>query len=160
METGPQFWEQLLFREAWLLDNGRLEDWLKLLAKGIRYYAPVRMNQQENSASETALCHFDDRQADLVKKVKRIRTGAARAEEFPSRVRRYISNVLVIDSSDDSAVVHSNFIVLRHRSGGRMNLFAGSRQDNWIKVDSDSWFLKRRLIQFDSDVVDNISIFF
>jgi hypothetical protein len=41
-----------------------------------------------------------------------------------------------------------------------MSLFAGSRQDNWIKVDSDSWFLKRRLIQFDSDVVDNISIFF
>jgi 3-phenylpropionate/cinnamic acid dioxygenase small subunit len=160
VEKGMHFWEQLLFREAWLLDNNRYEDWLKLLAQGIRYYAPVQANRRKDSGPEIELCHFDDRHADLIKKVKRIRTGAARSEEFPSRVRRYISNVLVTESLDDSARVNSNFIVVRHRSGGRMNMFTGSRQDNWIKVNSDSWELNSRLIQIDGDVVNNISIFF
>ena len=58
-ETGTQFWQQLLFREAWLLDNNRFEDWLKLLANGIRYYAPVQMNLQEGLPTETLLCHFE-----------------------------------------------------------------------------------------------------
>jgi 3-phenylpropionate/cinnamic acid dioxygenase small subunit len=159
-EIGTQVWEQLLFREAWLLDNDRLEDWLKLLANDIRYYAPVRMNVREGSPTEDLLCHFDDRQADLIKKVKRIRTGAARSEEFPSRVRRYISNVLVMQCSDETAEIHSNFIVVRHRTGGRTSMFTGSRQDNWIKIESQAWKLKSRLIHIDSDVVDNISIFF
>jgi 3-phenylpropionate/cinnamic acid dioxygenase small subunit len=36
--------EELLYHEAWLLDNDKLEEWLALFSDTMRYWAPVRGN--------------------------------------------------------------------------------------------------------------------
>jgi len=88
--------EELLYYEAWLLDNDRLEDWLDLFAEQVRYWAPVRENVgrgQEDFALPHLLTYFDDDKKNLSLRVQRVRTGVAHAEEPPSRVRHFVSNV-------------------------------------------------------------------
>jgi len=94
-----QHFEDLLYREAWLLDHDRLEEWLDLLSEAIHYWAPVRadMNRgKEDFSPPLRLAFFDDNKDGLRLRVARIRTGAAHADEPPSRVRHLISNVQVL----------------------------------------------------------------
>ena len=51
-----QQFEDLLYREAWLLDHDRLEEWLDLLSENIHYWAPVRadMNRGKEDFSRAA----------------------------------------------------------------------------------------------------------
>ena len=39
--------EQLLYHEAWLLDQGRLDEWLGLYTDDATYWIPLEANQAE-----------------------------------------------------------------------------------------------------------------
>ena len=72
--------EELLYHEAWLLDNDKLEEWLELFTDMLRYWAPVRGNLEpgrEDLSRPHLLAHFDDDKTSLTLRVKRLRTGAA-----------------------------------------------------------------------------------
>jgi dibenzofuran dioxygenase beta subunit len=51
-----QQFEELHYREAWLLDPDRLEEWLDLLSEKIHYWAPVRadMNSRQRGLQSAA----------------------------------------------------------------------------------------------------------
>ena len=120
-----QQFEELLYREAWLLDHDRLEEWLELLSDNIHYWAPVRadMNRgQEDLSPPLRLAFFDDNKDGLKLRVARIRTGAAHADEPPSRVRHLITNVQVLDAPDAATVkAASNFLVFKSRRNREEN---------------------------------------
>jgi 3-phenylpropionate/cinnamic acid dioxygenase small subunit len=154
--------EQVLIDEYWLLDNSQFEDWLALMTDDIRYWAPVRENlgrDEENFYQADLLTHFDEDRTTMGLRVARLRTGYAHAEEPPSRQRHLVSNVKLLDGSDDRhSKVASNFIVFRSRPGIEEHLFVGSRRDQWRQVDSN-WRLCERLIIFDHDIIENITVF-
>lgn len=155
--------EDLLYHEAWLLDHDRLEEWLESFAENVRYWAPVRANLgrgQEDFSREHRLAHFDDNKASLVMRVQRIRTGMAHAEEPPSRVRHFVSNVQMLETNDaDSARVASNFMVFKSRRGREEYLFVGCREDRWRRI-AGAWKIEERLIILDHDVIENITVLF
>ena len=158
-----QQFEDLLYREAWLLDHDRLEEWLDLLSETIHYWAPVRadMNRgKEDFSPPLRLAFFDDNKDGLRLRVARIRTGAAHADEPPSRVRHLISNVQVLETPDtDTAKVASNFLVFKSRRNREENLFVGCREDTW-RLDSGAWKLDERMILLDHNVIENITVLF
>ena len=39
--------EQFLYHEAWLLDHGRLEEWLGLFATDATYWIPLQASQSD-----------------------------------------------------------------------------------------------------------------
>jgi len=154
--------EDLLYYEAWLLDHDRLEEWLSLFAEPIRYWAPIRTNTGRGSEDWTRplqLMHFDEDKTSLTMRVQRIRTGAAHADEPPARVRHLVSNVRVLDASDEVANVTSNFMVFKSRRGREESLFVGCREDRWRWIDG-TWKLEERLIVLDHDVIENVTVFF
>ena len=155
--------EDLLYREAWLLDQDRLEEWLELLSENIHYWAPVRadMNRgKEDFSPRLRLAFFDDNKDGLRLRVARIRTGAAHADEPPSRVRHLITNVQVMEAPDaETAKVASNFLVFKSRRNREENLFVGCREDTW-RLDSDAWKLDERMILLDHNVIENITVLF
>ena len=155
--------EELLYREAWLLDQDRLEEWLDLLSENIHYWAPVRadMNRgKEDFSPRLRLAFFDDNKDGLRLRVARIRTGAAHADEPPSRVRHLITNVQVMEAPDaETAKVASNFLVFKSRRNREENLFVGCREDTW-RLDSDAWKLDERMILLDHNVIENITVLF
>jgi 3-phenylpropionate/cinnamic acid dioxygenase small subunit len=154
--------EEVLYHEAWLLDHDRLEEWLALCAEQIRYWAPIRTNTVRGSeewSRPLQLMHFDEDKASLTMRVQRIRTGAAHADEPPARVRHFVSNVQILDASDEVAQVASNFIVFKSRRGRDEALFVGCREDRWRQIDG-AWKLAERLIVLDHDVIGNVTVFF
>ena len=152
--------EDLLYHEAWLLDHDRLEEWLGLFAEQVRYWAPVRINQmrgKEDLHRQNLVAHFDDDKIALTMRVQRVRTGAAHADEPPSRVRHFVSNVRVLAAEGDCAQVTSNFIVFKSRRGRDETLFVGCREDRWRRLDG-AWKLEERLIILDHDVIGNLTV--
>ncbi len=155
--------EELLIDEAWLLDTDQLEAWLELFTDDLVYRAPVRSNVSrlaEALDDPRRLTHIEDSRFSLGLRVQRLRTGAAHAEEPPSRVRHCVSNVKILDQQDPQRVqVASNVMVFRSREGRDEHFFVAQRRDWWQRVD-DQWRCSQRLILLDHDVMENITIFF
>jgi dibenzofuran dioxygenase beta subunit len=151
--------EDFYYREAWLLDNDKLEDWLELFTPDIRYWAPVRMNLprgQEDFSQPFLTPHFDENLDGLKFRVARSRTGSAFVEEFV-RTRRFITNVLILEADDRSARVSSNFQLFRSRQDEHW--FVGVRDDQLVRADDDSWRIDRRMIVMDHAVIDSITVY-
>ena len=122
----------------------------------------MRSNQlrgQEDLHRPQLLAHFDDDKTALAMRVQRIRTGAAHADEPPSRIRHFVSNVRVVEATGEEAKVTSNFMVFKSRRGCEETLFVGCREDRWRRSDS-TWKLEERLIIFDHDVIENVTVLF
>jgi 3-phenylpropionate/cinnamic acid dioxygenase small subunit len=154
-----------LYHEAELLDNGRFEEWLELLAEDLSYRMPVRVNRARDSgptySHETEI--FADNLASLRLRVRKLGTDFAWAESPPSRTRHLISNVRVhtTDAADELAVF-SYLLLYRNRGAqSTADLFSAERQDLLRRVDG-GWRLARRTIMLDQAVVGarHISVFF
>jgi 3-phenylpropionate/cinnamic acid dioxygenase small subunit len=151
--------EQLLYREARLLDSGGFQEWLELLAPDLRYWAPVRAEvgrerEREDEASRLPL--FDETKASLALRISRLDTGLAWVESPTTRTRRFVSNVMVDAGPDGLLDVRSNFILFRSRSFSDETLLVGCREDKWSR--SDKWLLKERKILIDHCTVENMSL--
>src|SRR6266704_4444693 len=124
--------EQFLYREARLLDERRLHEWLELLTDDIRYWMAGRSTRYPRSSKaitglaaerrqepdvEDELAILDETKVTLGGRVARLDTGMAWAEDPPSRTRHLISNIEVEPGDVPSEVkVYSNFMVYRSRA--------------------------------------------
>jgi dibenzofuran dioxygenase subunit beta len=151
--------EQLLFREAHLLDSGEFKAWLELLAPDVRYWAPVRANvprTQEREDESGRLPLFDETKTSLGLRISRLETGLAWVENPATRTRRFVSNVLIESEADGLVCVRSNLIVFRSRSFADETILVGCREDKWSR--SDRWLLRERKILIDHCTVENMSL--
>ena len=143
----------LLYLEAWLLDNDRLEDWLGLLAEDIRYVAPVRRKVSREDLDLASLdsdkvqaCHFNDNKTALGFRVARTRTGFDHYNNPTALFRRVISNVRLLSYNPESGDVSvtSNFMLFRAREEKEETFLVGARDDMWRRVNNE-WRLARRI---------------
>jgi 3-phenylpropionate/cinnamic acid dioxygenase small subunit len=137
-ELGPQLqWEveQFLYREARLLDERRLTEWLDLLGEEIHYFMPIRRNVKygdwdlEFSDSENEISYFDEGKDILTGRVRQLNTGVHWAEEPVSRFEHIITNVEVVSADGDEVRVNSKFFCYQNRLTDEVNTFVGRRQD-------------------------------
>ncbi len=85
--------EDLLFLEADLLDNWRLDDWMKLLADDASYYIPP--NDKPDADHRYTLFTIADDYVRLRERIIRLKDPNCHAEYSPSRTRRLVTNVRV-----------------------------------------------------------------
>src|ERR1043165_1652060 len=91
--------EKFLFREARLLDERRLVEWLDMIGEDVFYYMPIRRNIKfgdwdlEFSDPESEISYFDETKDILEGRVRQINTGVHWAEEPVSRFVHIITNV-------------------------------------------------------------------
>lgn len=105
--------EDLLFKEAALLDEWRLEEWLELLTEDAIYQVPPT-DVPEGDARNTLFIIADDA-VRIRSRVKQLLGKAAWAESPRSRTRRMISNVRVLGAEGEDILVTANFAVYRMR---------------------------------------------
>jgi 3-phenylpropionate/cinnamic acid dioxygenase small subunit len=171
--------ERFLYREARLLDERRFHEWLDLFADDVRYWMPVRSNRypkaskaiaildpdrydEDGLAKDGELAIFDETKETLARRVARLDTGMAWAEDPPSRTRHLIANIEVEAGETESDVMaYSNFIVYRNRGETEESSYVGGRQDVLRKVNG-TWKIAGRKIILDQSVIlaKNVSIFF
>ena len=139
--------EQFMYREARLLDSRRFDDWLELLTEDIKYWMPMRSNrypanskaisildgsryEESELSGEDDLAIMDEDKDSLTRRIRRLDSGMAWAEDPPSRTRHFVSNIEVEAGSRDNELrVFSNFIMYRTRGETEQDFYVGSRED-------------------------------
>jgi p-cumate 2,3-dioxygenase beta subunit len=107
--------EDFLVREAALLDEWRLDDWLALFTEDARYLVPA--TDRRTADPKETLAIINDDMARLRGRVERLKSRHAH-REFPwSRTRRFVTNVMIKDVSGEEIQVNASFLVYRIRSG-------------------------------------------
>src|SRR5438105_8696427 len=107
--------ESFLYEEAAHLDNWRLDEWLALFTEDARYVVPT--TDRPNGDPDRDVVFIDDDFTRLQGRVNRLKSRHAH-REFPwSRTRRLITNVRLLDCTDDAVTVTASFAVYRFREG-------------------------------------------
>ncbi len=104
--------EDFLFREAELLDNWQLDEWLQLFTDDARYVVPATDLPEGDHTKD--LCIISDNMLMLRGRVNRLKSRHAHREYPWSRTRRLITNVRVHESGDE-VQVRASFAVYRSR---------------------------------------------
>ena len=107
--------EDFLFREAELLDDWRLDDWVALFTEDGRYIVPTTDLPEGDPQHD--LVFIDDDITRLRARAVRLNSRHAHREYPWSRTRRFVSNVRVAETGDGELSVTANVMVYRFRSG-------------------------------------------
>jgi p-cumate 2,3-dioxygenase beta subunit len=135
--------EDLFYREAALLDEWRLEEWLALLTDDATYQVPPT-DAREGDARNTLFIIADDA-LRIRSRVKQLLGKSAWAENPPSRTRRIISNVRVLGVDGDNILVTANFAVYRMRYES-VDIYVGRYDYKLVRVGSELRIRQRRAI--------------
>jgi p-cumate 2,3-dioxygenase beta subunit len=136
--------EQLLYREAELLDAWKLDDWLKLMTDGASYYVPP--TDKPEASHEEALFIIADDAVRLKERVIRLKDPSCHVECPPSRTRRLVTNVRVTETPDGTIGVKANFVVYRNRRGGDKRTFTGEYRYILHRVNGELRIHERRAV--------------
>lgn len=155
---------EILNQEGYLLDHEQLDAWLDLLSKDVSYRAYVCLARERAAGIDFARdsLHYDETWASLQLRIERLATGMALAEDPPSRVRRFISNIQVSQRDDDEFDVRSYVLLTRIRHGATMpELLTYERHDGWRRGANPAWQMFRREIYLDQTTVPgpNLAVF-
>jgi p-cumate 2,3-dioxygenase beta subunit len=106
--------EDLFYREADLLDNWRLDEWLTLFTDDAQYLVPPTDIAGDDADPNSSLFYvFDDRNRMTERVIRLGKTGAH--SEFPrSKVRHLVSNVRV-DRDGAQIKARASFAVWRSK---------------------------------------------
>ncbi|UGS33849.1 aromatic-ring-hydroxylating dioxygenase subunit beta [Capillimicrobium parvum] len=148
----------LLYREARLLDEGRLEDWLELFVPECLYWMPMTPGGGEPTTEVTLA--FDDRRR-LEDRIAWLRSAYIWSQIPRSRTRRSITNIEVVQAqAPGELLVRSNFVVHDVRPGYHAT-FPGWTAHR-LRAEGDSWLIAIKQVNLlDSDQAhQNLSIIF
>ena len=133
--------EDFLYREAALLDEWRLDEWLGLLTDDARYQVPS--NDRPDAEPGTALFTIADDISRIRARVTRLKDKNAHAEHPLSRTRRMIGNVRIVGRERDELRVEANFVVWRFRREERIREYVG-RYRYVLRVESGALRIAKR----------------
>ena len=128
--------EDFLIQEAALLDSWKLDEWLALLTEDATYRVPS--NDRPESDPGGTLFTIADDIARIRSRVARLKDRNAHAEFPPSRTRRLITNVRIVERQP--LRVEANFAVYRYRSNDDARQYVGRyryllrKEDGRLKI--------------------------
>ena len=136
--------EDLFYLEADLLDSWRLDDWLELLTDDAAYYVPP--NDKPEADHRYTLFTIADDIVRLRERVIRLKDPNCHAEYPPSRTRRLITNVRIVEVDGEVISIAANFVVYRYRRGEPVREFVGQYRHKLRRVGGVLKIAERRAI--------------
>jgi p-cumate 2,3-dioxygenase beta subunit len=140
--------EDFLYREAALLDEWRLDDWLELFDDEAEYIVPAT-DAPHGVASDSLVLITDDI-FRIRARVTRLNSRRAHREFPTSRTRRMISNVRILDDRGDELDIEANFIVYRIRKDA--NAYVGRYLYTLVRS-NDSFLIRKRRAELDLEAL-------
>lgn len=166
--NSPEYVEahDFLLYEAELLDNLEERAWLnQLVSQDIVYRLPIRetVERARGRGFVAGSYHLNENHGSLSSKVARNETSYAWAEDPPSRLRHFVSNIRVRPTDDaDVLEVRSNVLIYRTRQEHTTpQILSGERVDLLRREDGALRLLQRDVF-LDLTVIGthNLSLFF
>ena len=152
-------------RTCWTPSNTRRG--FETLTDDIRYVMPVRVTTARGAGFDTSpgMAHFDEDKYSLSQRVARMGTEHAWAEDPPSRLRHFITNVRTFECDDDGTSVGrvGRTAVPQPGRRERKRLVSCGREDvlRWCGGPQKTLKLARRNIIADESVLrmQNLAVF-
>jgi p-cumate 2,3-dioxygenase beta subunit len=141
--------EDFLFREAALLDEWRLDEWLALFETDATYEVPT--TDRPNADPHRSQYYVWDNYELLSARVKRLKSKHAHAENPHSRTRRLVTNVRVGEASGSSLPVQAAFLIYKIRDGN-VDQFVG-RYEHVLAANGDGLRFRRRRAVLELEVL-------
>jgi ethylbenzene dioxygenase subunit beta len=123
--------EQFLYREARLLDEVRLEEWLKLFTPDGIYWVPIDDSLPRN---RTVSIIYDDA-LRREERVYRAMSVECASQSPPSRTVHFINNVMVDRVDGETFEVRSNQLIYELRAGDYRQVGLGQMRPIVATVD-------------------------
>lgn len=146
--------EALLYREARFMDEHRFNDWLELWSEDALYWVPANADNIDPRFHVNLI--YDDK-ARLFERIERLSSGAAWAQDPPSRMRRIIGNLEIEEGLPSEVIAYSNFILTELRRS-KQDAFAG-RTIHTLRAENGSLKIvqKKVLLVNNDEVIDNLT---
>lgn len=158
--------ERALFREARLLDDENIEEWLSMLSEDLVYWMPIRENHLRKyrlpEIDQNRMALFDETKESLRIRLKRNDSGMCWTEDPPTRHAYAVSNIEAFEtSSPDTIEVHSVVTLYRSRFERDDSTLMARRKDLW-KVEDGEYALVGRLVLLQQSTLraKNLNVFF
>ena len=152
--------EEFLYKEAYLLDEHKYDEWLDLFTDDVEYLIPLTEHVQGDVAPAGHPVVKDDKLMLQMRAAKH-QTGLSHVETPQSLTGHLICNILVEEGEKPGELdVRSSFVVRQARKLRDEAWWVGRRRDLFRRVNG-GWQIARREIRLDSTVLPRgISIFF
>jgi 3-phenylpropionate/cinnamic acid dioxygenase small subunit len=147
--------EQFYYREARLLQDLRLTEWLALFAEDATYRIPLRevtrfhgstALNQDVIDDDLAFDYINETKEELTVRVNRLLSGLAHVEEPQPITTRFITNIEVEPLGGGEVLARSNFHVIRVKEQLQSQSFFGSRTDRLVDADGGWRIAARRVV--------------
>src|SRR2546425_12687089 len=99
--------EQFLYHEAWLLDRGRLDEWLALFTDDATYWIPLQANQADPLTTSSIV--YDDRRL-LEVRVRQFQHPRAHARTPAPRTVHQIGHVPGVEARTPDVRIRSRLV--------------------------------------------------
>lgn len=125
--------ERFLFREARLADESRYDEWLALFADQVTYWVPKGKADYD---PDTQISYINDNRNRLQTRVKQLATGVHYAQTPPSPMRRVLSNIEIIETTNEAVTVSSNFVLYEHsiQASNDLRVWAGNNLHGLLRT--------------------------
>jgi 3-phenylpropionate/cinnamic acid dioxygenase small subunit len=104
--------EQLLYQEAWLLDHGRLDEWLALYTDDATYWIPLQADQADPLTTSSIV--YDDRRL-LEVRVRQFQHPRAHARVPAPRTVHQVGNVRIVEAGTHELRISSALTMVEYR---------------------------------------------
>ena len=145
---------RLLFAEARLLDEDRLEEWLEMYTDDATWWIPI---EDDPHPDVHVSILFDDR-ARMHARIARLRTGFAYAQVPASRVQRSVSNIEV-EATNDEGDFDIRCVTVMFELRAHVQTVYPARCSYRARRVGDEWKLASKRVDLLArrEVVDNLS---
>ena len=154
--------DELLSREAMLLDTGDWDGWLELYVEDAVFWMPAWRDETNPTAdpdSELSLIYYQGRQ-NLADRVWRARSGLSVASAPRPRVVHSVTNVLVLAADETEAKLSASFAVhLYDVRAERTHVFFG-RYEHKLRREAGGWRIAAKKILLLNDVIPTVVDFY
>lgn len=140
--------EELLYREADLLDARDFEAWLDLYTDDAVYWIP--QGDADDPVREVSII-YDDRRR-MHERVLRLASGFAYSQDPPSTTCHLVGNVMARDGADDGELRVTSKLIVSEVRRGTQNIYAGS-VEHLLVTDGDDLRIRRKTVRLaNSDI--------
>lgn len=135
--------EQFLYREARLLDTQQFEAWLDLFTEDACYWVPAGRDDIDPT-THVSIIHDD--KAAMARRIKRLRSGHAYAQDPASRVHRIISNVEIGETDPVNRVLEVHNMMLLVELARHRQTIHSAHCEFLLEQQCQAWRIKRKKV--------------
>jgi len=147
----------LIYREGYLLDGGKFEEWLELYAEDAECWVPAwgdDLNEQtQDPQKEISLIYYSNRDG-LADRIFRLQTGKSAASMPLFRTSHIAGNIVLEEVGENDCVASCAWVTHSYREGKSLVYFGNSRYV--LKRSGGSLRISSKRVDLKNDRIDQV----